>query len=93
MSETGQEFMKDYPLEKGYQKFLDEVNKIIDGEELIEIKNQKLYHEKPVLPSKEVLNVNYLIRPVPVQCANTGKTTRFFVRLKRFIIRKLKGQP
>lgn len=93
MSEAGQEFMKDYPLEKGYQEFLRAVNKIIDDQQITEIKTKKMYHEKPILPSKEVLDVNYLIRPVPIACAKTGKMTRFFVRLKRFIIRKLKGQP
>lgn len=93
MSKCGLDYMKDYPLEKGYSEFLKAVNSILNNETLINIKTEKTYKHQAIMPSKEVMDVNYLIKPVPVQCAPTGKVKRFLVRLKKFIIRKLKGQP
>lgn len=92
MSKAGRNFMKDYPIERGYSDFLDSVNKVLNGETVINTHVERIYTKKPVTPSKEVMGVNYLIQPMPVACAKTGKRKRFLVRCKRFIIRKLHGQ-
>ncbi len=92
MSKVGIQYMKDYPLERGYQDFLKTVNQILEGKTIVDIKKELLYKKAPVRASQEVLDINYWIRPIPIPCSPTGKKMRFLVRLKRFIIRKLKGQ-
>lgn len=90
MSKAGSEFMKDYPLERGFQDFLTAVERVLSGEELDGKKVQKIYHKNPVMPSEEVMKVNYLIQPMPVQIKPTGKMIRFLVRCKRWLYRKIK---
>lgn len=92
MSKVGTQYMKEYPIERGYQDFLKAVNQILDGQTIVNVKTELSYIKPPVKASEEVMNINYLIKPVPVARSKTGKKIRFLVRLKRFIIRKLKGQ-
>ncbi len=92
MSKAGINFMKNYPLERGYNDFLLAVNQVLNGEKVINTNVEKIYNNQPVQASQEVMDVNYIIKPVPVACAHTGKKIRFLVRCKKFIIRKLHRQ-
>ena len=48
-----------------------------------------MYLKDPVMPSQEVLNVNYLIQPIPIAVKPTGKKMRYLVRCKRALMRIL----
>lgn len=56
MSEFGVEYMKDYPIEAGFNVFLDLISRIINSKE-IQSKNsvEKLYDKEPVVASDETL--------------------------------------
>lgn len=90
MSKTGMKFMKQYPLEKGFEDFLNAVNQVLDDKVISGTEVEKMYTNKPVVASKEVMSVNYLIKATPIAIANTSKKMRFFVRLKKYIFRKNK---
>lgn len=90
MSKAGIEYMKDYPLERGFKDFLTAVNAVLNDEVIDASSIDKLYNKEPVIASKEVMDVNYLIKPIPVAIKPTGKKIRFLVRCKRFIVRKIK---
>ncbi len=92
MGENGHKFMQDYPLERGYQDFLKAVNQVLEGKVIKGDKVEKIYTKEKITPSDEVLKVSDLIQPIPVAIKNTSSRMRFFVRCKRWVIRKLKGQ-
>lgn len=92
MGEYGNNFMKEYPLERGYADFLKAVNEILNDKVVTDFSPKKIYNKNPIEPSEEVMSVNYIIKPTPVKKKDTGPTVRFFVRLKSFIIRKIRGQ-
>ena len=90
MGEAGNKFMKDYPLEKGFEQFgkfvEDYLNDNLDKDE----KHEKTYTRDAVLPSEEVLAHRDLIAPKPVARKNTSKAVRTAVRIKRALSRKSK---
>lgn len=90
MSKAGMKYMKDYPLERGFEDFFTAVNKILNNEVVNASTVEKLYTKEPVTASREVESVNDLIKPIPVAVSPTGKKMRFLVRTKRFINRKTK---
>ena len=92
MSEEGSKFMKDYPLERGFEDFYKAVCDILNDKKLDGEKVKQIYTRKEIKPSEEVKKVSYLIQPHPVQIKETGKYMRFLVRSKNFIKRKLKRQ-
>lgn len=92
MSQAGRDYMKDYPLERGYEDFYKAVCSVLDGKTVNSEEAKQIYTKERIKPSKEVLDVSYLIQPKPVEMVETSKTTRFLVRLKKHIIRKLKGR-
>ena len=89
MSKSGKNFMKDYPLERGYEDFLKVVNNILDGKKTNESSVKKLYTKDPVTPSEEVMKAYDVIKVVPVPIAHTSKIKRFLVKVKRHIYWKL----
>lgn len=65
MSLAGQEFMKSYPLEKGYEEFLNLIEKIIAGETIRPTgKLKPTYLRPPVLASKEVKSASEKLPPI-----------------------------
>lgn len=90
MSKAGTKFMKQYPLEKGFEDFLAAVNQVLDGKVISGKEVKKIYLNDPIMLSKEVMEVNNLIKETPVALAHTGKKMRFLIRVKKFIIRKYK---
>ncbi len=82
MSNFGTQFMKDYPLEKGFSQFLKAVDDMIntDYEEKTEIK--KLYNKEPFKASEETTKV--AIEGIePVYIDTHGPIYRFLRRVKR----------
>ncbi len=64
MSKAGAEYMKDYPLEKGYQQFLEYIDKSFKNtENSPKSKNIKqLYTRKPVIASTKTLEISKTIQ-------------------------------
>ena len=89
MSTKGIQYMQDYPLERGFQDFLEAVQSILEDRKIESKKISKMYLKDPVMPSQEVLNVNYLIQPIPIAVKPTGKKMRYLVRCKRALMRIL----
>ena len=86
MSDFGKEFMKDYPLEEGYEYFLKAVKDMLetDYNNLPEI--EKLYKKEAFLASDEAMKISKELAAVqPVYVDNHGKTYRFLRRGKRKI--------
>ena len=54
MSKIGINYMKDYPLEKGFEQFVKAVDNLIYDKKYDDKKIDKMYKEKPVRPSKEL---------------------------------------
>ena len=84
MSNFGTQFMKDYPLEKGFSQFLKAVDDMIntDYEEKTEIK--RLYNKEPFKASEETTKV--AIEGIePVYIDTHGPIYRFLRRVKRLL--------
>ena len=85
MSDFGTKFMKDYPLEKGFDQFLQAVKDMIetDYDKFSEIK--PLYTKKPFLPTEESKKVVFEeVKQEPVYVDNHGAMYRFLRRGYRF---------
>lgn len=76
MSNTGQNFMKDYPIEKGYEEFLNFIEKITAGKALKETgKIAPLYSDKPITASEKVLNISQKLPAIQGVNSNVAPTT------------------
>lgn len=62
MSKAGVEFMKDYPLEKGYEKFIESIGEMVNTEYNEIEKVDKLYNKAPFKATEEVIKVSEQIR-------------------------------
>ncbi len=91
MSEAGTKFMKDYPLERGFEDFYKAVCDILAGKTLKGSEVKQIYNREKIKPSEEVKSVSHFIQPHPVKIKETGKIVRFLVRIKNYIKRKVKG--
>ena len=89
MSTKGNQYMQDYPLERGFHDFLEDVQSVLDDKKIASKKVSKTYLKDPVMPSQEVLDVSYLIQPIPVPVKPTGKKMRYLVRCKKALMRRL----
>ena len=88
MSTKGNQYMQDYPLERGFHDFLEAVQSVLDDKKIASKKVSKTYLKDPVMPSQEVLDVSYLIQPIPVPVKPTGKKMRYLVRCKKALMRR-----
>lgn len=88
MSKKGYEFMKNYPIEKGFEEFLNFVNNILDDKNITDSDVRQIYNKKPIMASKEVKDAMDIIKETPVTPKNTSKSVRYMIRIKRFIKRK-----
>lgn len=88
MSKKGYEFMKNYPIEKGFEEFLNFVNNILDDKNITDSDVRQIYNKEPIMASKEVKEAMDIIKETPVTPKNTSKSVRYMIRIKRFIKRK-----
>lgn len=85
MSAAGIRYMKDYPLEKGYQQFLNAVDNVLNNN-VNEIKNiDKLYKKSPVLPSNEVIKCSKELLKVTEEVRSDSDIKRKIRKIKRKI--------
>ncbi len=89
MSKFGLKFMKDYPLEEGFEKFLSIVESMFDKEFKNTESIDKIYKKGPVLPSEEVKSISHLIEIVPA-VHKSGPLVRKMVRVKKGIGRRVR---
>lgn len=87
MSAFGPSYMKDYPLEKGFEQFVEAVDKLINGQEISLQKLERTYKKESNIPSDEfVSECNCILKPeLPVAPAPS-----FTRRVKNKSIRILK---
>ena len=88
MSKKGYQFMKNYPIEKGFEEFLNFVNNILDDKNITDNDVRQIYNKEPIMASKEVKDAMDIIKETPVTPKNTSKSVRYMIRIKRFIKRK-----
>lgn len=85
MSAAGIRYMKDYPLEKGYQQFLDAVDNVLN-DNVNEIENiDKSYKKSPVLPSDEVIRCSKELLKVTEEIRTDSNLKRKIRKIKRKI--------
>ena len=84
MSKTGREYMKDYPLEKGFEQFVKAVNNLFDEDAKIDTKIELSYTKKEVKPKKEIIEKSNEIFKIDNLIASGGKNRRKLRRAKRF---------
>lgn len=83
MSEVGHQYMKNYPIEKGFQQFEKFVEDLLNDNDMPEVKAEKIYKSGPVMPSEEVLKEMDVIKPMPIARKNTTRRIRKLVKIKR----------
>jgi glycosyltransferase involved in cell wall biosynthesis len=85
MSDFGKEYMKDYPLQRGFEQFLKAVDDMLKTDYQNVPKIERLYKKESFKASEEVMNAsNELIKKAPVYIDNHGKIYRFLRRCKHF---------
>lgn len=90
LSENGYKYMRDYPLERGYEQFGEFVDNLLNDSLDNNVKFEKIYNRDIIMPSDEVLAISKeVIGETPMPRHNTSNNIRFLVRLKRFIKRKI----
>ncbi len=83
MSKIGQTYMKDYPLEKGFEQFVGAVNRLFESTAKIETKITLSYTKEPSKATKEVETKAGEILDINNQIASGGPTRRKLRRAKR----------
>lgn len=93
MSDAGLKYMQDYPMEKGYQQFIDIIDKKFAGKDIPnEAKNiKKSYTKKAVVASKESLNASNTLSkqvtfsefPSASELMHVGLSRRALHKMKR----------
>ena len=91
MGEAGSSFMKDYPLEKGFEQFGKFVENYLNDELDQEKEYKQIYNKQIIMPSAEVISQRYLIAARPIAIRKTSKFIRQLVRIKKGIIRRYKN--
>lgn len=90
MSEFGTNYMKDYPLEKGFEQFLkavdDMINTDYDNREPI----NPIYNKAPFEATEETIKIAKTMRPTPYVDAR-GPKYRFLRRAKRYVKAKARA--
>lgn len=91
MSKDGIAYMQDYPLEKGFNQFIEIVDSMLEDNYQKEIQINKIYNKEPIQASKEILELSESILKCPILIDNKGKYYRLLRRIKRKIKYKIKG--
>ena len=83
MSETGMKYMKDYPLEKGFEQFVEAVDNLFNNDKF-KIKDiKKSYTKAPVLASEEVKKVSHEIYKKINIVSQDGEKKRKLRKMKK----------
>lgn len=91
MSKAGIEFMKDYPLEKGFEQFLSAVDDMFETNYDKKVKIEKMYKKEAFKPTGEVINVAKDILKCNIVIDYKGEKWRKLRRTKKTIKSKCKG--
>lgn len=88
MGKAGMNYMKDYPLEKGFEVFGRFVADLLDDKLDAKEKHNRIYNRDIILPSDEVLKERSIIAHTPMPINHTSKKVRMMVRIKKGLIRR-----
>ena len=88
MAEKGLEFMKNYPLEKGFEVFGKFVSDYLNDNLKKDNIKGKMYDKEAILPSEEVLEVSSIVSPMPVSKAECSNRTKKKNKIMKIIKRK-----
>lgn len=89
MSETGIKYMKDYPLEKGFDQFLKSVDNIFNETVPKDVKINKMYNKNMIVPSKEVLEHSQKVFSVEFPVGTRGPRWRKLKQKRNLIKGKM----
>ena len=82
MSETGMKYMKDYPLEKGFEQFITAVNNLFNNNKF-DTKIDLSYKLKPIVADKKIIEKSNEIFKANNLIASGGEKKRKLRRFKR----------
>ena len=91
MGKKGIEFMKNYPLEKGFEEFLSAVDDIFNNSFDKKVKIDMMYKDKPVTPSIEVIECAKEVLKCNLLIDYKGEKWRKIRRAKKTVKAKSKG--
>ena len=91
MSKNGISYMKNYPLEKGFEQFISAVDDMFNTKYDKKVDIKQIYNKKPITPSKEVLDVAKDALKCQILIDYKGEKWRKMRRTKRTIKSKSKG--
>lgn len=91
MGKKGILYMKDYPLEKGFEEFLEAVDGIFNGTFDKKVKIDMMYKKEPVTPSKEVMECSKDVLKCNILIDYKGEKWRKLRRAKKTVKAKGKG--
>lgn len=83
MSDFGIKYMKNYPIKKGYMQFLEFVEDLLKNKTNKQEKISRLYNNKCIYPSEEVLQVINILKKEPIAVKDTSPNIRKLVKLKQ----------
>lgn len=95
MSKAGQKYMKDYPLEIGYNQFLDNFNNFFNGKKFSTEKIEKSYHKEKITGTKETKEaLNKIKKDVSVVMPKPQppKKANILRRVYRKLVRTIKNK-
>lgn len=91
LSDFGKEYMKDFPLEKGFKQFLKAVDEMINTDYKEYSNIDKLYKKEPFKTSEDAIKTSEeLMKQSPIHIDEHKETYRFLRRCKRKIKKILK---
>lgn len=90
MSDFGINYMKDYPIEKGFEQFLKAVDDIINTDYNNREQINPIYNKSPFEATEEIIKLSKTITPVPYVDPK-GPRTRFLRRAKISTKSKIKS--
>lgn len=91
MSKVGLDYMKDYPLEKGFVQFVSAVDNLFKDDFKVNNDIKMSYTMKPYKASEEIKKVASEVLSAPNFIASGGPKRRKLRRIKRTVKNKIKG--
>lgn len=92
MSKIGSKYMKNYPLEYGFEQFVKAVNNLLYEKEIDNLSIDKTYNEKPIIPSKNLINKSneiFTSTNLIDHCSNKKRTLRRWKKTCKEFIKKI----
>lgn len=86
MSTFGKNYMKNYPLEKGFEQFIKAVNDMLETEYQDLPKINKIYQREPFKASEEAKNISFeQVKQEAIPIDNHGPIYRFLRKCKKLL--------